>query len=463
MARPPADVSARIVELALAEFGGVQAKLAEAVHAEFGSARNWDSTQTAVGRAVKAGRSGRPLTDQQTEELLGVLGFDGDDALAAFVATHCKPDTGQTLGRLRHVLRDQEAEALAVRDAAGEAFALNNVVGSVIELRRFQDVQGERRHWGIPIGNVTLENTGFRFSVAEELRFASIQPDPPNWPKFTLHCVEPPDTHDANAGHVRLRLWETNYDTVRQCDPSIYHDPAGGVFEADGRRVDNDVRAVNRRTYGSPDPQRTQVPYCLTMFVAIVLDDGHVLFMRRSNSVGWFRNTFEFSGGEQLKDVDVGLANPVEMWLRRAVWEEFLPVSELDHDKRVAAEQKLFGAGYLSAIGYDTVTCSFPVFALYRAKLTRQGYLDLWRDIRHEHPGSLPDREGAIGILNQTELRRLLTDGQMSGRVLRVTSDDAAFVLSLDDQTAGQIRLRPDNLHPMSAYRLALLADVLKL
>jgi len=351
--------------------------------------------------------------------------------------------------KTRAAFSDHENETIEVLERAPGLQANQFYLGEVIELQRFNMAAKSLANKGLDPRDVDLIDTGFEFSVEPSLLDHSLNIKSKNDRKYCLYKTEPADLLDAQDGTLELHVSRTDYLTVCQSDPSIYGEAP--------------ANKNNRLKFGSLNPADHKVPYCLTHFFTILLEDDKVLFMRRSPHTNWYRNMIDFSGGENLSEKDFDSDRPFDHWLNRGILEEYFPTIGLDDKQRQTILEKAIGFKRLISIGYHVGSCSHPLFSICKLKLTEQGYLDLVKEIITDiNPGAHFDKEGTICILSLKELREFLKTGRSHLRRIfmkRGINGEIKFISPIHDEAEGQMVLTMDDLHPKSPYRMGLLLD----
>lgn len=419
----------------------------QATYPEGEDAHPFSSIQKAWGRLKNNFKSNQPITVESLEKFIRPFGRHD---LNEYIQTYMPSGVDETLfEKTRAAFSDHENETIEVLERAPGLQANQFYLGEVIELQRFNMAAKSLANKGLDPRDVDLIDTGFEFSVEPSLLDHSLNIKSKNDRKYCLYKTEPADLLDAQDGTLELHVSRTDYLTVCQSDPSIYGEAP--------------ANKNNRLKFGSLNPADHKVPYCLTHFFTILLEDDKVLFMRRSPHTNWYRNMIDFSGGENLSEKDFDSDRPFDHWLNRGILEEYFPTIGLDDKQRQTILEKAIGFKRLISIGYHVGSCSHPLFSICKLKLTEQGYLDLVKEIITDiNPGAHFDKEGTICILSLKELREFLKTGRSHLRRIfmkRGINGEIKFISPIHDEAEGQMVLTMDDLHPKSPYRMGLLLD----
>ncbi len=226
----------------------------------------------------------------------------------------------------------------------------------------------------------------------------------------------------------------------------------------------------------------------MTALYVLRFRDGWILRVERSPHVDYYPQTFDISGGEQLRKDDFYLEaaqvkpRPPEdvasTWLRRAIFEEAFPLVAADNDadrheilaaRKSIEGQRFFSSIELSAIGYNVLDCSFPLFFSVISGWEHQRYLseiERLRENRTRHGVSFRvDPEGRLFLFEEQSLDALVAGSPIAIKPVHFKKPPrgrGAREAGAGKDGMLRISLPADRWHAMTAARLYLLHEAMR-
>ena len=269
------------------------------------------------------------------------------------------------------------------------------------------------------------------FQASEETRLAQGKEtalQEPNNHKFAISDTSTP-FHDVST--LTITFKQTDYFSIQRARPAIADDP----------RV--------RLKYGSLTPSENLIPGAAAIVFAALFSDGEILaIFRNKNTFGW-PETWSFSGEEQFDIVDFSWEAPARMKfaLLRTVQEEIFPLARI-YDKNQLLNAMRIVEQYVSSMRVWSIileepTATFGVFCVICLACTVDDYKKTVKDMVRRGLGEMSN-EGKYYTVPLSATPRLLQG--MTVDATQIFGSNRTPVL-------------PEELHPMSRYRLLRLLE----
>jgi hypothetical protein len=269
------------------------------------------------------------------------------------------------------------------------------------------------------------------FQVSEETRLAQGKEtalQEPNNRKFAISDTSTP-FHDVST--LTITFKQTDYFSIQRARPAV----------GDDQRV--------RLKYGNLTPSENLIPGAAAIVFAALFSDGEILaIFRNKNTFGW-PETWSFSGEEQFDSIDFSWEASARMKfaLLRTVQEEIFPLARI-YDKNQLVSAMRIVEQYVSSMRVWSIileepTATFSVFCVICLACTVDDYKKAVKDMVRRGLGEMSN-EGKYYTVPLSAIPRLL-----QGMTL-----DATQIFG-----SNRTPVRPEELHPMSRYRLLRLLE----
>jgi hypothetical protein len=306
------------------------------------------------------------------------------------------------------------------------------VVGQVIELKPHPYIRTLAQIYDIGWDpeQIKLKQKG-DFNVEDILTQCSglKEFDLPNGDKFCLY-----DTNyvtNDNPDLTYLELKHTDYFTLMSIKENIQNS--------------YDIR----KKFGNLEPLENRIPHSLCLHYIVRYDDGNILCIKRDSKMEYFKNSWSFSGEEQLSKEDIEYGDLLALF-KRALCEEVYPLrGKLPEKARFEEKQKFdnykwshikedVNSMLLWSIFLEERIYNFSLLGVIQLNISIRDFKDKYIKLIGTADGNR-DNEGKLYYATKKEYEKLLSNGKCN--VTGVFNNSS-------------VEIKDDELHPTSRYRL---------